>query len=64
MEQTTSANTSDVGEGVSLDRDLVVRHFRQIVLWPLQLMPIRDDLPIQKHCDFIQGTSKNSNMFR
>ena len=31
-----------------------MRHFRQIVLWPLQLMPIRDDKPIQNHCDFIQ----------
>jgi hypothetical protein len=33
------------------------------VLWPLQLMPIRDDLPIQKHCDFIQ-TQDFSNLWR
>jgi hypothetical protein len=63
MEQATSAGTSDVGEGISLDRGLVVRHFRQIVLWPLQLMPIRDDLPIQKHCDFIQTQGFN-NLWR
>ena len=63
MEQATSADTSDVGEGISLDRGLVVRHFRQIVLWPLQLMPIRDDLPIQKHCDFIQTQGFN-NLWR
>jgi hypothetical protein len=39
---------------ISADPGQVVRHFRQIVLWPLQLMPIRDDKPIQKYCDFIQ----------
>ncbi len=39
---------------ISADPGQVVRHFRQIVLWPLQLMPIRDDKPIQNHCDFIQ----------
>ncbi len=54
MEQTTSYQSSDLDEANSSDRDPVVRHFRQIVLWPLQLMPIREDLPIQKHCDFIQ----------
>lgn len=60
MEPSTSSNTSDVCEELALDRGLVVRHFRQIVLWPLQLMPIRDDLPIQKHCDFIQTQGFNS----
>jgi len=63
MEQSTSADTSDVCEAVALDRGVVVRHFRQIVLWPLQLMPIRDDLPIQKHCDFIQTQGLN-NLWR
>jgi hypothetical protein len=28
-----------------------VRHFRQILLWPLQLAPIRDDAQIQEHWD-------------
>lgn len=27
----------------------MVRHFRQILLWPLQLMPIQDGAQIQKH---------------
>ncbi|HSL03684.1 MAG TPA: hypothetical protein VK901_09115, partial [Nitrospiraceae bacterium] len=45
---------------ISSDPGQVVRHFRQIVLWPLQLMPIRDDMPIQKHCDFIQTSGLNS----
>jgi hypothetical protein len=63
MEQLTSPQTSDVSESISLDRGPFVRHFRQIVLWPLQLMPIREDLPIQKHCDFIQ-TEGFSNLWR
>jgi CorA-like Mg2+ transporter protein len=28
-----------------------VRHFRQIVLWPLQLMPLRESAQIQQHWD-------------
>ncbi len=63
MEPSTSSATSDVCEEIALDRGLMVRHFRQIVLWPLQLMPIRDDLPIQKHCDFIQTQGFN-NLWR
>ncbi len=34
--------------------DKTVRHFRQILLWPLQLMPIRDGAPIQKHWERLQ----------
>jgi hypothetical protein len=34
--------------------DKTVRHFRQILLWPLQLMPIRKDAPIQKHWELLQ----------
>ncbi|TKB88548.1 MAG: hypothetical protein E8D41_16285 [Nitrospira sp.] len=45
---------------ISPDPGQVVRHFRQIVLWPLQLMPILDDMPIQKHCDYIQTQGFNS----
>jgi hypothetical protein len=54
MEESTPAKASDVCAAVSLDRGLLVRHFRQIVLWPLQLMPIHEDMPIQKHCDVLQ----------
>src|SRR5215203_6597197 len=32
----------------------IVRHFRQILLWPLQLMPISEDAPIQKHWERLQ----------
>jgi hypothetical protein len=32
----------------------LVRHFRQILLWPLQLMPIREDAQIQEHWDLLQ----------
>jgi hypothetical protein len=26
-----------------------VRHFRQVVLWPLQLMPVKPGVPVQRH---------------
>jgi|JI10StandDraft_1071094.scaffolds.fasta_scaffold85491_3 hypothetical protein len=38
----------------------LVRHFRQIVLWPLQLMPVRPGNPVQRHwevLDQLAGTS-------
>ena len=31
-----------------------VRHFRQILLWPLQLMPIHDEAQIQNHWELLQ----------
>jgi hypothetical protein len=31
-----------------------VRHFRQILLWPLQLMPLREDSQIQNHWEVLQ----------
>ena len=33
----------------------IARHFRQILLWPVQLMPIREDAPIQKHWELLQA---------
>jgi hypothetical protein len=35
-------------------RDLVVRHFRQIVLWPFQLMPVRTG-QVQRHWEVLEG---------
>ena len=32
----------------------LVRHFRQILLWPLQLMPIRQGAQIQKHWELLE----------
>src|SRR5262245_29328361 len=32
-------------------RSVQVRRFRQIVVWPLQLMALREDEQIQSHCD-------------
>jgi hypothetical protein len=37
-----------------LSRDLVVRHFRQIALWPLQLMPVRAG-PVQRHWELLDA---------
>ncbi len=40
--------------------DKRVRHFRQILLWPLQLMPIREGSQIQRHWEVLeQGGDDN-----
>jgi CorA-like Mg2+ transporter protein len=36
-----------------------VRHYRQILLWPLQLMPLRDDLQIHRHWEYLAQTPDN-----
>ena len=42
------------------DTSKIVRHFRQILLWPMQLTPIREDAPIQKHWELLQATTSNN----
>lgn len=32
----------------------VIRHFRQVVLWPLQLMPVKPGQPVQRHWEVLQ----------
>jgi hypothetical protein len=32
----------------------VIRHFRQIVLWPLQLMPLKPGAPVQRHWEALE----------
>jgi hypothetical protein len=34
--------------------NIVVRHFRQILLWPLQLMPVREDAQTQKPWEVLE----------
>jgi len=36
-------------------RELIVRHFRQIVVWPLQLMPLRPGEPLQCYWEALSG---------
>ena len=60
IEQSPQSEASALGNPASRGHDLMVKHFRQIVLWPLQLMPIHEDLPIQKHCDFLQSKEFNT----
>jgi hypothetical protein len=36
-------------------RELNVRHFRQIVVWPLQLMPLRPGEPVQAHWEALSA---------
>ena len=33
-----------------------VRHFRQVLIWPLQLMPIREGSQIQEPSDILRDT--------
>ena len=39
----------------------LVRHFRQILLWPLQLMPIRADSQIQKHWELLGQAGEDNH---
>ena len=32
----------------------VIRHFRQVVLWPLQLMPLKPGAPVQRHWEALE----------
>ena len=34
-----------------------IRHFRQVVLWPLQLMPIKPGVPVQRHWEVLEDPS-------
>ena len=36
-------------------RQLIVRHFRQIVVWPLQLMPLRPGEQVQRHWEALEA---------
>jgi hypothetical protein len=38
----------------------LVKHFRQILLWPLQLMPLREGSQIQRHWELLQSADSNS----
>ncbi len=37
-----------------------VRHFRQILLWPLQLMPLREGKQVQRHWEVLQSEAAGS----
>ncbi|MBL8472847.1 MAG: hypothetical protein KF778_19360 [Rhodocyclaceae bacterium] len=38
----------------------MVRHFREILLWPLQLMPLRESSQIQNHWEVLQVSSPDN----
>ena len=40
--------------------DTLVRHFRQILLWPLQLMPIQENAQIQKHWEVLESAGRRT----
>ncbi|HBH78798.1 MAG TPA: hypothetical protein DDY39_03130, partial [Nitrospira sp.] len=60
MEQSPPSDARADSRPLSPGHNPTVRHFRQIVLWPLQLMPVQHDAPVQKHCDYIQAQGPNS----
>jgi len=37
-----------------------VRQFSQVLVWPLQLMPIRADIPIEHHWELLQATREDN----
>src|SRR4029453_6891496 len=41
-------------------RELIVRHFRQIVVWPLQLMPLRPGQQVQRHWEALESIRSNN----
>jgi len=41
-------------------RELIVRHFRQIVVWPLQLMPLRPGQQVQRHWEALEAIQSNN----
>jgi hypothetical protein len=47
-------------DSIPIQTSNVVRHFRQILLWPLQLMPIREGEQVQKHCELLQAPDANN----
>jgi len=37
-----------------------IRHFRQVVFWPLQLMPIKPGVPVQRHWEALEAAGVDS----
>ena len=44
-----------------MPRELTVRHFRQIVVWPLQLMPLRPGQQVQRHWEALEAIEANNH---
>jgi len=38
-------------------QDPLIRHFRQIVIWPLQLMPVKSGQQVQRHWEMLDTTN-------
>lgn len=38
----------------------LIRHFRQVVLWPLQLMPVKPGQPVQRHWQVLEEVAAGS----
>ncbi|TAK48927.1 MAG: hypothetical protein EPO23_05580 [Xanthobacteraceae bacterium] len=53
MESINPTVTSDI----AATSDVQVRQFRQILVWPLQLMPLKKDSGIDNHWDYLTGAA-------
>src|SRR6476659_7340441 len=56
MTELAVSPSSEVHSG----RTVKVRRFRQILLWPLQLMPLVEDVQIHRHWEFIATASPDN----
>ena len=43
-----------------MPRELAVRHYRQILLWPLQLLPIRPGSQVQRHWEALESITQDN----
>ena len=39
---------------------IIVRHFRQTLLWPLQLMPLKPGVQVQRHWEALEALGDQS----
>lgn len=46
-----------------MPRDIVARHFRQIVVWPIQLMPLRPGEQVRRHWEALDAATEG-NLWR
>ena len=51
MDRETDLNAAT---GATQIAPVIVRHFRQTVLWPLQLMPLKPGVQVQRHWEALE----------
>jgi hypothetical protein len=54
VSETGIRTDSEPKNRTTVGRDLIVRHFRQIVVWPFQLMPLRPGEQVHRHWEALE----------